>query len=96
MNLPSFQNLDAAQHPRTSEHLADCVSCKLAHAVASLDYGTPEWQANAALRAAAPDLLAALQRIVATYGETEERTGLTAGCWVDARAAIAKAKAVQP
>jgi hypothetical protein len=96
MDLPSFQRFDAARHPQTSEHLAGCVSCKVAHTKATLDYGTPEWQANAALRAAAPDLLAALQRIVATYGETEESTGFGDGCWVDARAAIAKAKAVQP
>jgi hypothetical protein len=95
MNLPSFQRFDAARHPQTSEHLAGCRACLNAMQGPG---GLPDarGQANAALRAAAPDLLAALQRIVAAYGETEERTGFGAGCWVDARAAIAKAKAVQP
>jgi hypothetical protein len=50
--------------------------------------GAPEWKANAALIAAAPDLLKALQGLVA------ERHGHQPGCpcpWCFARAAMAKA-----
>lgn len=54
--------------------------------------GTPEWEANARLIAAAPDLLEALERCLNFIENTESEMGDTLECGDKARAAIARAK----
>lgn len=52
----------------------------------------PQWEANARLIAAAPDLLDALERCLNFIANTESEMGVTLECGDKARAAIAKAK----
>jgi hypothetical protein len=60
--------------------------------IAKIPIDGSDWQSNAHLIAAAPDLLAALEAALEAVEYYDEREG--AGCLLDqARAAIAKAKA---
>ena len=62
-----------------------------------LSKGTPEFEANARLIAAAPELLAALRGIIETLGYLEANGGIDAPhrlALIAARAAIAKAEGV--
>lgn len=57
---------------------------------AAAQLNSPDAQANARLRAAAPDLLEALKALVAIRGDADIERG---SAWAVARAAIAKAEA---
>lgn len=72
-----------SRHANGRQHIAEVSS-------AQTDSTDPEAQANARLIAAAPDLLAALQMLVAA-ADTSYAVGTAAPEWRDARAALAKA-----